>query len=1025
MVANVCRFCNETFDSRNALFKHLRSSRSCFEQLAKLQAAGNDGGRALNRHLFGTPERHKVAIQFGYWIVSESDNDGNSNNANANEIAAELVCKAFLRALENGQSSSLLVREEGEDREALFTLSSAAKLRHPSLVQEGTCCASTDVIGVNYKGGPKEDLDGVPGFVNQMQILAEEFLSKGTKHHHRFDSLSRIKVLAIKSLAVATKFHAEKNCTQRAYQYLLPVQWIDSSADTREWIHAKTRKMENVETETSVPTRSGTPPSIVRLKKMLKLVESRDVTQVSASPAALVSSAGRYGNLWKKERRPFHNFCDPSLGSGSMASPSNENSWRSVDKCRLDGFVIDEANEKEEPFLVIEIRGDGFVVQQVRRIVATVVAMANGWLPVEFLQTALRADFSIETPIAPEGLLYLSSARFHFLDLVLGSPLFHESLANRNASSWLTSLQSKLLQRWNQKDLRWLDKLRDDTSPRIRSAFEKLKLCELGTEQQVRRKEAANTSENDTEVAFSIAPEPYLKTLSLLRNIRENKNWPRTSDSRSRLIRSPGRATRNGKDPDSNNAFPKFKARAASSEFQGHLLQCGSFTVVNPKSFDGNIPSINKRFPELVQAVFELESHCLSNGSQSSLGEVPTPRSTSASTHCIINRNVEFTPHFLNGKGKESCYSTIVGLGDYTGGGFVVDGESYDIRYEPLRYDGWKQIHSAEVFRGERFSLVWFTPERREDILTGGNVRFEDAKAKLLCEKHNARMASYPSLMFRPNSTDALVVNEILDSEKGCDYELSQQAWSNMIEVDGEGGRSGFFLRGHDVVLDIGAHIGVFSRYAISAGCKKVIAFEPELENAKLLEENLKRLASPTNNAEETRHIVKKCAVAHGEAGLSNFVNARNRTDGSLNSWRHSLEKYTSYVDKKGANMISTEQDAILARSRVQTIPFFGNDGALQPGVTFVKMDCEGAEIDILLAPESSCRSKWLDATHLVFEWSFTKEKRVGEFHKALNNLRSSGFDVVYQGQGSWWDAEPNCMWPYHTDLIVFARRRN
>mmetsp|Transcript_13194 Transcript_13194/g.30439 ORF Transcript_13194/g.30439 Transcript_13194/m.30439 type:complete len:124 (-) Transcript_13194:337-708(-) len=123
--------------------------------------------------------------------------------------------------------------------------------------------------------------------------------------------------------------------------------------------------------------------------------------------------------------------------------------------------------------------------------------------------------------------------------------------------------------------------------------------------------------------------------------------------------------------------------------------------------------------------------------------------------------------------------------------------------------------------------------------------------------------------------------------------------------------------------------------------------------------------------------------------------------------------------------MISTEQDAILARSRVQTIPFFGNDGALQPGVTFVKMDCEGAEIDILLAPESSCRSKWLDATHLVFEWSFTKEKRVGEFHKALNNLRSSGFDVVYQGQGSWWDAEPNCMWPYHTDLIVFARRRN
>ena len=129
-------------------------------------------------------------------------------------------------------------------------------------------------------------------------------------------------------------------------------------------------------------------------------------------------------------------------------------------------------------------------------------------------------------------------------------------------------------------------------------------------------------------------------------------------------------------------------------------------------------------------------------------------------------------------------------------------------------------------------------------------------------------------------------------------------------------------------------------------------------------------------------------------------------------------------MDKKGTKLFSKGQDALLARSQVQTVPFFGDGGALLPGITFVKMDCEGAEVDILLSPESSHSSNWLDVKNLVFEWSFTKERRVQTFHTAVQNLESAGFNVVYEGQGSWWDTEPNCMWPYHSDLVVFARMR-
>ena len=34
-----------------------------------------------------------------------------------------------------------------------------------------------------------------------------------------------------------------------------------------------------------------------------------------------------------------------------------------------------------------------------------------------------------------------------------------------------------------------------------------------------------------------------------------------------------------------------------------------------------------------------------------------------------------------------------------------------DLRYAPLEFDGWRQRHWTEAYAGERYSLVWFTPE--------------------------------------------------------------------------------------------------------------------------------------------------------------------------------------------------------------------------------------------------------------------------------------------------------------------------
>ena len=280
---------------------------------------------------------------------------------------------------------------------------------------------------------------------------------------------------------------------------------------------------------------------------------------------------------------------------------------------------------------------------------------------------------------------------------------------------------------------------------------------------------------------------------------------------------------------------------------------------------------------------------------------------------------------------------------------------------------------------------------------------------KRLVEVHQQKLPSFSMLKYRPQSTDTLVIREMFDTEKGCAYELK-----NYTLKEGEPPQT-FTLQGHECVLDVGAHIGTFSRFALAAGCKTVIAYEPEPSNLDILRYNLES----TDDSREV--IIHAAAIAHGQPGNRLLVHARNRNDGTVNTWRHALEEYSQYVDK--FHGLPQNQQRILTRSKVPTVPFFGN--ALVPGVTFVKLDCEGAEIDILLADDAKETSSWLDVTHLVFEWSFTKEKRMVVFRQAINNLHQAGFQVVYNGRGAWWDSttDPGAMWPFHNDLIVFAIR--
>lgn len=71
----------------------------------------------------------------------------------------------------------------------------------------------------------------------------------------------------------------------------------------------------------------------------------------------------------------------------------------------------------------------------------------------------------------------------------------------------------------------------------------------------------------------------------------------------------------------------------------------------------------------------------------------------------MINHNTESRPHLDS---RNIGDSIIVGLGGYEDGELVVDGEEYDIRHKPIKFNGSKLEHWNKKWNGDRWSIIWF-----------------------------------------------------------------------------------------------------------------------------------------------------------------------------------------------------------------------------------------------------------------------------------------------------------------------------
>lgn len=132
------------------------------------------------------------------------------------------------------------------------------------------------------------------------------------------------------------------------------------------------------------------------------------------------------------------------------------------------------------------------------------------------------------------------------------------------------------------------------------------------------------------------------------------------------------------------------------------------------------------------------------------------------------------------------------------------------------------------------------------------------------------------------------------------------------------------------VVVDIGAHIGTFSCLAASLAREgRVLAYEPEPSNFALLSENL-----ALNGFARARAFERAVAGAAGPRTL--HLSLKPTTTGG-----HSLHRN----GERSIEVECTTLDAIVEENGLDRIDF-------------LKLDCEGAEVEILEAASPATREK-------------------------------------------------------------------
>ena len=171
-------------------------------------------------------------------------------------------------------------------------------------------------------------------------------------------------------------------------------------------------------------------------------------------------------------------------------------------------------------------------------------------------------------------------------------------------------------------------------------------------------------------------------------------------------------------------------------------------------------------------------------------------------------------------------------------------------------------------------------------------------------------------------------------------------------------------------VLDIGANVGAFSLFATQQGAKKVVAFEPVSSTFKTLQENITR--SGFDN------------ITLVQSGVLSFP-------GEIKISLHEESGHNSMYDVDG------EFETVPVVTLGDALAYFDDDNI------YLKIDCEGAEYDILLG---ATREQLDRVTNISMEVHTDLHPKYNNAEVIGDRLREYGFYLTDRQQIFFWPAD-------------------
>jgi FkbM family methyltransferase len=167
-----------------------------------------------------------------------------------------------------------------------------------------------------------------------------------------------------------------------------------------------------------------------------------------------------------------------------------------------------------------------------------------------------------------------------------------------------------------------------------------------------------------------------------------------------------------------------------------------------------------------------------------------------------------------------------------------------------------------------------------------------------------------------------------------------------------------------DIVFDIGANIGIFSLYSLYNSAKEVHCFEPGEKQFKTIKNNL------SNNF--TNLYINNLAVTKNKGTTKFYISDSSVTNSTF------LKISDNYVEVKTIDIKSYVDDNLI------------------PKIDYLKIDCEGAEYEIIESLDENFLKEKINKICLEYH-IFENEDNL-KLKKLINKLQTCNFTVDKKG---------------------------